>query len=315
MNRKVVSIVSHLIFYGLLYLSSDTAFSQQKYGEMRVSDPEVTNVIVRSEDRSVLLIISEIPHLSFESTLQIFEIRQITANEWEVVVEPGRQFLIIRAENYLPVETKTTLIQPKRAYNLKVTQIRPVPGNILITSVPDSAAVRIRGEVVGITPYVSDEIEPGEFKIEVEKAGYVTEDTTLTIESNRVTIWEANLSLRRVRVEISIENEIEEVAVFIDDDSIGYAPLETFLFPGNYQLTLKKRGYSDMEKVIDIPVGTEEDRFYSELLARKSAFYKKWWLVTGSLAAIAGGAFVLSAPKKAPAQPLPEPPDLPIRQP
>ena len=56
---------------------------QEKLGELAVSEPELLNQVVRSLDRAVLQIVSEVPDLQFESTLQILEIRQPGISEWQ----------------------------------------------------------------------------------------------------------------------------------------------------------------------------------------------------------------------------------------
>ncbi len=307
--RGISVLCLALIFSIGLCLLPDPISAQQKYGEMSVSIPEPANVIVRSDTHSVILVTSEIPNLSFESTLKIYEQRQKTDNEWELMIQPGRQYLTIRAQNYLYVETKTMLFEVKRAYHLKITQVKPVPGSLQITSNPDGAVVQIRGETKGITPFALDEIDPGAYKVEVKKPGYTPKDTTLFIESNELTTWNIFLPQRPVLVTIVIEGNIEQVNVYIDADSIGVAPQEIPLMPGKYRLTLRKNGYDDIRKSIEIPLG-RENMLFSETLFKRRPFYKSLWFLTGSAAAITGGAFFMLS-KETPPKDLPLPPDFP----
>jgi len=161
---------------------------QEKLGELAVSEPELLNQVVRSLDRAVLQIVSEVPDLQFESTLQILEIRQPSTSEWQVFVEPGRQIITIRANGYQPVDTKVMTLQAKRAYGLKVTQVKPIPGTLVIKTVPDSASLRINGAPIDArTPFENDEALPGNYYVQITKQGYRPAEKTLRVESQKVT--------------------------------------------------------------------------------------------------------------------------------
>ncbi|MFQ5824501.1 MAG: PEGA domain-containing protein [bacterium] len=284
---------------------------QQKYGEISVSVPEELTTVVRSEDRSVLSIVSEVPALQFESTRQLFETRQISENEWQLFVEPGRQIITIRASGYLPVKTGVINLKAKRAYRLKVSQVRPVPGTLFIKTTPDSASLRINGVPVDAkTPYRTDEAPPGNYYVQILKEGYRSEEKTLTVESNKVSELEIELTQTALRVQIDIENNLQEVGILIDEEAVGMAPGAIYLEPGSYRLMLQKPGYKYTEKVIDIELGPEEIHLVEKLEVIKKPFYSKWWFLTSSAAAIAGGTFFF-IDSRGKAEPLPEPPEFP----
>jgi len=282
---------SRLVVSFICCLFSAPLFAQEKYGELKVSELEELQEVVRSKDRSVLLIVSEIPELTFESTLNIFETRQRGANEWQLNLEPGRQKLTIRVSGYLPVETGVIVLQPKRAYGLKVSQVKPVPGTLDIKTKPVGAGLRINGAPIDArTPYRLDEAPPGRYYVQVVKEGYRPVEKTLTVESSKVAEWETELTQTAVRVQIDLENKLQEVGILIDGEAKGVAPGAIYLEPGSYKLMLQKEGYLYAEKIIDIALGPEELRLTEKLEAIKKPFYRKWWFLTSSAAAIAGGA-------------------------
>jgi hypothetical protein len=303
-----------LMIVFLCLLAFNPVWSQEKYGELTVSPPEELPMVVRSQDRSVLLIVSEIPDLSFESTRQIFDRRQRGANEWELYVEPDRQILTIRASGYQPVETGVIFLQPKRAYGLKVSQVKPIPGTLFIKTKPEGASLRIDGVLVEAkTPYRFEEVLPGRHYVQVFKEGYRAVEKALEVESKKVAEWEPELTQTAVRVQIDLENKLDEVGILIDGEAKGVAPGAIYLEPGSYRLMLQKAGYTYTEKVIDIALGPEELRLSEKLEAIKRPFYRKWWFLSGTTAALAGSAAYFFGGKKTakPPEPLASHPEFP----
>jgi len=96
-----------------------------------------------------------------------------------------------------------------------------------------------------------------------------------------------------VRVQINIENDLNEVGILIDDEAVGVAPGAIYLEPGSYRLMLQKEEYTFTEKVFDIALGPEELVLTEKLEKIHKPFYSKWWFLSGSAAAISGSAFLL----------------------
>jgi hypothetical protein len=275
-----------LVFILLGLLAGETVFSQEKYGELTVSPVEELTTVVRNDTQAVLIIISEVPDLQVESTRQIFETRQRGASEWQLLVEPDSQSFTIQAPSYLPVKTGMMHFQAKRAYRLKVSQVKPSPGTLIIKTKPEGASVRLNGAPLAAkTPYHLEETLPASYYVQIEKAGYLPKDTTLIVESAKVTFWETPLIQTAVRVRIDIQNQnLREVGILINGEAKGIAPGTIYLAPGQYKLMLHKERYRYKEKLITITLGQEEIRL-SEKLTTTSPFYKKWWFagVTGGV--------------------------------
>jgi len=265
---------------------------QNQHGELTVSPPESLNTVVRNATQSVLIIVSQVPDLQLESTGHIFETRQRGASEWQLFVAPDSQSFTIQAPGYLPIKTSMMYLKPKRAYRLKVSQVKPAPGTLSITTKPAGASLRLNGApIAGKTPFRLETALPGRYVVQVRKTGYQPRDTSLHVESARVTAWEIALAQTAVRVQIGLRNEnLRDVGILIDGEARGVAPGAIYLLPGRYKLMLQKERYTFKEKVINIALGPEEIRL-SEKLSSKSKFYKKWWF-WGSAAGVAGGVGV-----------------------
>jgi len=301
-------------FIVVLLLACTPVWSQEKYGELTVSLPETLNIVVRNEMQSALIVVSEVPDLQFESNRRIFEVRPRGASEWQILVEPGRQIFTIRGANYLPVKTEVINLRAKRAYRLKVSQVKPVPGTLFIKTKPEGASLRIDGVLVDAkTPYRFEEALPGRHYVQVFKEGYRAVEKTLLVESKKVAAWEPELTQTAVRVQIDLANKLEEAGILINGEAKGVAPGAIYLEPGSYRLMLQKAGYAYAEKVIDIALGPEELRFSEKLDAIKKPFYRKWWFLSGTAGALAGSAVYFLGGKETtkPPEPLAGHPEFP----
>jgi hypothetical protein len=255
---------------------------------------------------------TEAPDQQFEITVRIFEVPPVSESEWLVFVEPGRQIITVRASGYLPVKTDRINLQAKRAYRIKVSQIRPIPGVLSIATIPDSANLRINGAPIdAVTPYRIEEAPPGSYYVQISKQGYRPAEKTLIVESNKVTEWEVELVQTAVRVQIDIEEDLQDVWIIIDGEAVGVAPGAIYLEPGNYQLQLQKPGYKHDEKVIEVTLDQREITLLEKLVKIRRPFYSKWWFLTGTAAAITGSAVFLLGSGGQPQGPLPEPPNFP----
>ena len=281
----------------LIFLAGDL-IGQEKLGEMSLSTIEFDRKsFVRDRDRSALIVISEVPDLQFESTRLIHEVTQHGASEWWVRVEPGRQIVYIRAPGYQPVETDVFNFEAKKAFRIKVSQVRPIPGTLVLNSNPEGAEVKINGvPIEGKTPLRLEEVLPGEFNIEVARELYRPAFNTLEVRSNDITKWNVDLTQSAVRVNIELEDEdLNEVGVLIDGEPTGMAPGTIYLEPGTYKLVLQKPGYEYPEKVIHIDFSEEEIQLSEELIPLRQPLYNKWWFYAGSAALITGAAILIAS--------------------
>lgn len=297
MKSGIMMILSLAIALGNLQ-------AQDKLGELAVSTPEEKPIVVRNPDHSALIVVSEVADLNFESTRVIHEVRPRGASEWQLLVEPGRQIITVRAPGYQPVKTEVINLEAKRAYSLKVTQVRAIPGTLFITSEPEDAEILLNGiKIEGKTPCRLEEVLPGRLNIEIQKEGYRPAYKTLDVKSKEVTEWSVELTQTAVKVYIDLKNKnVKEVGILVDGEPLGVAPGAILLEPGTYQLVLQKPGYKFPEKVIDVEFGPEEIKLSEKLIPIKQPIYKKWWFYAGSAAVVTTSALIISGGKSQPGQ-------------
>ena len=171
----------------------------RKFGELAVDGPEeLSGGVVRDSTISVLIIISEVPNLKIESNARIVKSNQSGDSDWKLHLTPGRQILTIRAKDHLPVKTEVWNFNAKRAYSMKIIQVKPIPGTLIIETRPDSAGLLINGLAINRkTPYRNDEMAPETYVVEVIREGYDQEYKVLKVESNKITRWSFELKRKR----------------------------------------------------------------------------------------------------------------------
>jgi len=288
--------------------------AQEKFGRLSIGQLEELTSVVRDSTQAMLTVISEVPALSFDSNVgSILETRPISPSEWRLVLKPGRQIITISAKDYLAEKTEVINFQAKRAYRLRLRQVRAIPGTLSIQTKPDSANLRINGVLLSLkTPFRTENAKPDTYFVEIIKERFLPVEKTLVVKSNEVTEWEVELKLGVVRVQIDIADKIKDVGIVVDGSARGLAPRAIDLAPGRHRLLLQKVGYRYKERIIEIPEGQLEMRLTEKLEKIKTPLYRKWWFLTGSALALGGGAaFAFLGEKQPPPQPLPEAPDFP----
>lgn len=74
-------------------------------------------------------------------------------------------------------------------------ELKFLPGNgsVKITSAPGGATVILNGEEIGVTPWLIEEVPPGEITCQIRLAGYKESTLTGTVEAQRRTLFAARL--------------------------------------------------------------------------------------------------------------------------
>jgi len=287
---------SHVLAFFLALLVGKTVDAQEKYGELIVNAPQELPDSTSMEERAVLLIVTEVPNLQFESTLAIFKQEQRSRNEWRLLVEPDGQILTFRAPDCQPVQTERMFFAAQRTYRLTVSRAKPLTGALLIKTKPEGANLYVNGALLDVkTPYRLDGVLPGRYYVQVAMDGHHSIEKELAVESNEVTEWEIELTQNAVRVQFEIEKNLQEVSILIDGAEKGLAPGAIYLEPGLYKLMLKKQGYQNFEQVIAVPPDSAEMRLLLKLespknplvqIADATAVFGKIVLIAGAVVSV-----------------------------
>lgn len=305
---KKVSLALTAIFIAF----AGIAFGQEKFGQMRLSPLGELPQVVRASTHSVLVVRSEIPNIRIESNSLIRRMEKISPSEWRLYLEPGRQIITVHAENYISEKLNVFNFRAKRAYELRVLEAKPIPGTLVVISEPAGASLRVDGVAVeGRTPLTLDNLSPGIHRVAASKQGYQTLEEDVKIQAQNSKIWSPALQQTRVRVIVEFKNDVDEVAILANGETIGVAPGEIYLEPGPHLLIFQKQGYKDFEKPLIINLG-QGTLLVREKLARiDGSLLSKWYFWTAA-ATVATGSFLVLDPNSSKPQPLlPESPDFP----
>ena len=150
------------------------------------------------EEKNVTFDLREsVGYLTLNSTLSNVTVRNSETNESlgslpisNLPIKPGSFTFRFEKENYVS-ESKLFVIGAGEQVNDRV-ELQRKTGKLRIESQPLGAQILVDGERVGDTPSVVD-LPTGMREIELVKGGYVDEDTSISIEFNKLSDWNKKL--------------------------------------------------------------------------------------------------------------------------
>ena len=135
--------------------------------------------------------------------------------------------------------------------------LRPAYGFINVTSMPESnAVVFINGERVGTTPYTSDRMASGTYKVKVMKEMYEAVEQTVVIKDGETTLTDINMSANFLTLNVSAEAGSD---IYLDNEFkakgkwTGRVPL------GSHYFEARKENHKPSVTKVDIKKGDNTD--------------------------------------------------------
>jgi len=145
-----------------------------------------------------------------------------------------------------------------------------------INTYPDKAIIRILGMNYGLTPFISDSIQPGKIKIEITKTGFknISEDIDLSpgaveqLSYNLEPIVEAQPVVIK-KGTLTVITRPPDASIYINNKLQNVTPGIITLDPGNYGVTIKKQNYQDWTGNVIIE-SEEAEEINIDLLAKET---------------------------------------------
>ena len=135
-------------------------------------------------------------------------------------------------------------------------QLRPAYGFINVTSKPESGAVVfIDNKKVGTTPYQSDKMASGTYKVRVVKDMYKTTEQTFTITDENTTNAVLEMSANFVNLNIETDAASE---IYIDGQYKGKGKWSGRIADGAHFLEVKKDKHRTVSKNLNLVLGKDE---------------------------------------------------------
>jgi serine/threonine protein kinase len=125
---------------------------------------------------------------------------------------------------------------------------------VMIVSQPDQAQVYLNNDLLGITPFYSDNIGYSSFSLNIRKNDYISIDTLVKIRNDSLKYLTFQLTpLSR----LTIDFYPDDSKIFVDDKKYDLKPSEEITLPaGDYRLRIAHAGYLNFEQNISLKPGT-----------------------------------------------------------
>ena len=120
----------------------------------------------------------------------------------------------------------------------------------VIDSIPSKASVFSNSNYIGITPLSLEDVSEYDSLI-IKKTGF--EDQNILISESSASIKNNRISIKLVQSKSEVFFNSEPLSeIFINNESIGQTPQRIYLPVGKHMVSLKKAGYAQIDKEINI---------------------------------------------------------------
>ena len=135
-------------------------------------------------------------------------------------------------------------------------QLRPAFGFISVTSSPESGAmVFINGKKVGATPYKSEKLQSGTYKVRIIKEMFNAAEKDVTVTDGQTT--EASLAMTANFVNVSVRSDSES-EIYIDNEKKGKGTWTGRLTAGSHVFEAKKESHKTSVVTAELKLGKDE---------------------------------------------------------
>lgn len=137
--------------------------------------------------------------------------------------------------------------------------LRPAHGFINVNTTPEEGAmVYIDGKKVGTTPYTSDRLASGSYKVRVLKAMFNPVEQTVTVTDGNTTQTTLDMAGNFVNVTINVDSDTDS-DIYVDDEFKGKGTWSGRLSEGAHFVEARKDGYKTSTKNINLVLGKDEN--------------------------------------------------------
>lgn len=164
------------------------------------------------------------------------------------VLPYGEHTYRIEAPNY---KTAAGVVEIGAESEKLYLDLQPLGRKVYFTTAPEEGAeVYLNGKLIGTTPFVSEILEPKEYKLQVKSKLYLPFAAELAVEDNAVTDT-VSCTLKPNFGELSV-NCAQETNIFINGEDYGTNPQEVRLTPGFYTVETKKQSHHNQKEIVEI---------------------------------------------------------------
>jgi hypothetical protein len=263
------SFVALLLFISL-------ASAQQLNRQMKVDSFEESSKINPEQDKSLVIVHSQVQNLRFDSNRKIDRVNQVSSGDWEVWIPAGTHVLKIDADGFERLELPAQNYGKKKAYELKIVAVGFAPTaradeNLIdvtfqinesnvYSSYNDLAPTLTKGNTIAY------KIPKGDYTFRFQKEGFA--DSVQKISVTEASIININLRPGTTTKKFSlpsmvvIKSEPSGAEILINGQKYGTTPYQGEIIAGTHQLELRKPLYYpnistftvEESKTLELPV-------------------------------------------------------------
>ncbi len=233
-------------------------------------EPPKSHKIIPTQSRSLIskLIILFLCVLLIVITWFLFTTKSIG-----LVVEPGNATVTINTPFKLALADRYLL--RKNSYNIEISAqgyhvlkdvltvddkqnqefaytLDPLPGHIHVNATNvNEAKVFLDGIEQGLVPMKVSNIEAGKHQLSIIAERYFPYEQTIEVEGKDIT-RDLNIELIPAWAEVNFVSIPEIADIIIDDERLSTTPATLELLQGQHTVRIKKSGFKDWQKTIDV---------------------------------------------------------------
>lgn len=129
----------------------------------------------------------------------------------------------------------------------EVKGVLTMMGVISVNSSTPEAGVYLNGNYQGLAPVELTDLKPGNYKLEVRKAGFDTYEQSVQIEP--ATNEQFTVTLQEAASSVTVRSSPSDAKIYVDGTYKGNTPKRVDGFgPGTYELELRKDGYNSTKR-------------------------------------------------------------------
>lgn len=180
---------------------------------------------------------------------------EVGRTPWKGEIPPGFHTIEVKAPGYPRVE-RSFRAQSNRDYSFYLP-IYGEPGSLYITTDPAGAQISLEGRSKGVTPFTMQDIEPGYYRLEINKKGYREIKEEILIYSGDKT--QLHLFLEEAPGLFTFSTTPEGATIYWQNRRLGNSPLTVELPRGIHEIVLEKEGFKTERLMVEsLPEKREE---------------------------------------------------------
>ena len=161
-----------------------------------------------------------------------------------------------------------------------IFDLKPIEGNLNISSTPHKAKVFLNEELLGSTPDLFNNIQIGEYSLRLRKEGFIDYQKTILIKENETLEVKAEL-YETMFGTLNVISEPSGASIFLNKKNVGSTPLRIEnLDPGTYQLKIEAPNHKTLNQEVELGIGKEVE--INQPLEEIKIKYDFWYFYSGA---------------------------------